>query len=454
MGNTFARIQAGRERQQLENDVVHDWYRFVLAYPDHLVTEIIELFEAQPGDVVLDPFCGTGTTLVECKKLGIDAIGIEANPVCRLASQVKTNWDIDPQRLREVSQTIVERIMPQSNALAFSSQPLFEDLYEVDGLKEKLLADSPEAQYFISSGMLQRGWMSEAPFYKSVLLLSEIKTLAAKDIDDALISALEIALASILVETAANVSFGPEIYVSGKKEDANVLQAFSEKVSKMAADLDVVRELADSDEVFASRIQVIEGDARACDHVLRENDISETVDFVITSPPYPTEKDYTRQTRLELVFLGYVHGRKSLQRVKKAMVRSHSKGIYKADDDGRYVDDVPEVKAIADELREKVADKTYGFAKVYPRIIEEYFGGIHRHLESLLHVLRSGGKCAYVVGDQRTYLRTYTPTGEILALLAERLGYQVLDTLVWRVRKGTTGSGKAIKEEIVILQKP
>jgi hypothetical protein len=448
MSRGFDRIQAGRERQQLENDIVHDWYRFVLAYPDHLVTDMLERFEAQPGDVVLDPFCGTGTTLVECKKLDIDAIGIEANPVCRLASQVKTNWHLDPQRLREVTEGILARITPQSDALTYSSQPLFADAYEVDGLREKLLTRSPEARYFVSSGMLKRGWMSEAPFYKSVLLLNEIKDFAAGNSNDDLHSALRIALASVVVETAANVSFGPEIYVSGKKEDVDVLQAFSDKVDKMARDLEAVQRLDST-----GQAEVIEGDARACGRVLRKSGIS-SVDFVITSPPYPTEKDYTRQTRLELVFLGYVHGRTSLQRVKKAMVRSHSKGIYKADDDGQYVADVPEVQAIADELREKVADKTYGFAKVYPRIIEEYFGGMHRHLESLFTVLRKGGRCAYVVGDQRTYLRTYTPTGEILALLAERIGYRVSNTLVWRVRKGTTGSGKPIKEEIVLLEKP
>ncbi len=448
MSNGFDRIQAGRERQQLENNVVHDWYRFVLAYPDHLVTDMLKRLEAQPGDVVLDPFCGTGTTLVECKKLDIDAIGIEANPVCRLASQVKTNWSPDPQRLREVTESILARITPQSDALTYSSQPLFADAYEVDGLREKLLARSPEARYFVSSGMLKRSWMSETPFYKSVLLLNEIKDFAAGNSNDDLHSALRIALASILVETAANVSFGPEIYVSGKKEDVDVLQAFSDKVDKMARDLEAVQRLDST-----GQAEVIEGDARECGRILRESGIS-SIDFVITSPPYPTEKDYTRQTRLELVFLGYVHGRKSLQRVKKAMVRSHSKGIYKADDDGQYVADVPEVQAIADELREKVADKTYGFAKVYPRIIEEYFGGMHRHLESLFTVLKKGGRCAYVVGDQCTYLRTYTPTGEILALLAERTGYRVSDTLVWRVRKGTTGSGKPIKEEIVLLEKP
>lgn len=444
----FDRIQAGRERQQLENDIVHDWYRFVLAYPDHLVTEMLERLDVKPGDLVLDPFCGTGTTLVECKKLNIDAVGIEANPVCRLASQVKTNWDLTPQRLRDVKDTIVNRITPKDEALSFSSQPLFADTYQTKELKEKLLAQSPEARYFISSGMLERGWMSEVPFYKSVLLLNEIKKFAAGKLDESVLTALQIALASILVESAANVSFGPEIYVSGRKENADVLQAFSEKVDKMATDLEVVQNLAST-----SHTQVIEGDARLCDRVLHENAVS-SVDFVITSPPYPTEKDYTRQTRLELVFLGYVHGRKSLQRVKKAMVRSHSKGIYKADDDGQHVAHIPEIRAIVDELREKVVDKTYGFAKVYPRIIEEYFGGMHRHLDSLFKVLNKGGKCAYVVGDQRTYLRTYTPTGEILALLAQRIGYHVLDSLVWRIRQGTTGSGKPIKEEIVILERP
>jgi hypothetical protein len=81
---------------------------------------------------------------------------------------------------------------------------------------------------------------------------------------------------------------------------------------------------------------------------------------------------------------------------------------------------------------------------------------MYRHLQSLSRVLRQGGRCAYVVGDQRTYLQTYTPTGKILAILAEQdeIGLQVEDTLIWRERKGTTGSGEKIKEEIVILQKP
>lgn len=441
----FEAVQEGREKQLLNDGAFHDWYRFVLAFPDHLVVEICERFGITDKDTILDPFCGTGTTLVECKKLGIHSVGIEANPVCVFASQVKTNWEIDPRDLRDAAQTIVRNITPQNNALSLAEQPLFATISDVDGLKEDLLASSPEAQYFIASGMLAKKWLSEIPFYKTVLLLNEIKRAKiSKEIQNT----LKLAVAAILVETVANISFGPELYISGEQKDADVLGAFSAKVAKMATDL----EAAQASSVH-SQTHVFLGDSRECARILIQNQIS-SVDFVITSPPYPTEKDYTRQTRLELIFLGYVYDRKSLQAVKQAMIRSHSKGIYRSDHDGNFVRDIPEVRAIADELRMKVADKTYGFAKLYPRIIEEYFGGMCRHLINLFHILRDGGKCAYVVGDQRTYLQTYTPTGRILAILAERIGFKVVDTLVWRVRKGTTGSREEIKEEIVLLQKP
>ena len=62
-----------------EDRGVHEWYRFILSYPPHLVRDYIERFRLGAADRVLDPFCGTGTTLVECKKLGLPSVGIEAN---------------------------------------------------------------------------------------------------------------------------------------------------------------------------------------------------------------------------------------------------------------------------------------------------------------------------------------------------------------------------------------
>ncbi len=84
MGRTDVAVNNGsrsavREDNRLraEDSAAHDWYRFVLSFPPHLVRECLDRLGLDSHSRVLDPFCGTGTTLVECKKLGIPSAGIE-----------------------------------------------------------------------------------------------------------------------------------------------------------------------------------------------------------------------------------------------------------------------------------------------------------------------------------------------------------------------------------------
>jgi tRNA/tmRNA/rRNA uracil-C5-methylase (TrmA/RlmC/RlmD family) len=76
---------------RLEDRAAHDWYRFVLSFPAHLVRTYIDRFGLGQKDKVLDPFCGTGTTLVECKKLGIQSYGIEPNPMASLRTRTTSD---------------------------------------------------------------------------------------------------------------------------------------------------------------------------------------------------------------------------------------------------------------------------------------------------------------------------------------------------------------------------
>ena len=73
----------------------HDWYRFVLSYPPHLVRKYLNEFDLGENDLVLDPFCGTGTTVVEAKLQGIPSIGIEANRFAQFAGSVKIDWKLN-----------------------------------------------------------------------------------------------------------------------------------------------------------------------------------------------------------------------------------------------------------------------------------------------------------------------------------------------------------------------
>ena len=76
--------------QRLSNGIFHSWYRTVLAFPDHLVEFALDSWGVHERSNGLDPFCGSGTTLIECQKRSLETVGIDANPVSVFASRVKT----------------------------------------------------------------------------------------------------------------------------------------------------------------------------------------------------------------------------------------------------------------------------------------------------------------------------------------------------------------------------
>ncbi len=197
--------------------------------------------------------------------------------------------------------------------------------------------------------------------------------------------------------------------------------------------------------------RVIKGDSRQIDRILEP----QSVDAVITSPPYPNEKDYTRTTRLESVILGLIRDKQDLRALKQTLVRSNTRGVYKADSDDREVADNVRIRNIADTIEKRRVElgKTSGFERLYPRVTRLYFGGMARHLASLRPVLKPGARLAYVVGDQASYLQVMIRTGRLLAELAQSLHYTVTGIDLFRTRLSTV-TGEQLREEVVLLKWP
>jgi hypothetical protein len=70
----------------------HGFHRYVGRFPSHLIRALINAFGATAEDIVLDPFCGSGTTLVEARMLGVKTIGIEISPLSAMISRVKSQF--------------------------------------------------------------------------------------------------------------------------------------------------------------------------------------------------------------------------------------------------------------------------------------------------------------------------------------------------------------------------
>ena len=398
----------------------HDWYRFVLSFPAHLVREYVTRFGLNEDDIILDPFCGTGTTLVEAKLQGIPSIGIEANTMAHFACSVKVDWDIDPDGLIEHAAAIARRA---KKIIAAEGCPPFRTL--------------PEESF----NLLLEGSISPLPLHKSLVLLNQIEKG-----ESACCKRHELlAFAKSLVSPVSNLHFGPEVGVQRvKKDDAPVIESWLAEVEKIAADLRKTK-------YCNTPATVHHADARQLTALLPPQSIS----AVFTSPPYPNEKDYTRTTRLESVVLGFIKNKEALRALKKSLLRSNTRNVYKGDDDDEWVAEHTGIQALATEIEKRriALGKTSGFERQYGKVTKLYFGGMARHLAELRPFLRPGAYLGYVVGDQASYLQVMIRTGQLLADIAQSLGYRVAGIDLFRTRFATA-TRQQMREEVVVLQWP
>lgn len=409
--------------QKFLNGEVHDWYRIVLGYSDHLVADLLKEFHLKPGHRVLDSFCGTGTTLVECMKERIESVGIDANPSSCFAAKVKTNWSLKEERLLELLESTKQRQKVYLRRTA---------IYKYD----------PTYIYLETAGLLERGWICEEPLRKAIAIKHSIANLrtntAYKDV-------LTLALIAEVVGQSSNVKFGPELYCGPPKKDVEVFDGFEVRVKSIAKDLTVVSNIE------TTRPHIVQGDSRSVGTVLN-GEGRRKFSAIICSPPYPTEHDYTRNARLELAFLEEVSDSCSLRAIKRGMIRSHTKGIYRGDADAELVESYRQIKSLCKLLDEKAANKTHGFARLYSTVVKQYFGGMKRHFNSVHPLLTKHAMCAYVVGDQSSYLQVHIPTAKLLSKIAEDAGFETIEIKHWRKRWSSITS-KSIDENILILRK-
>lgn len=406
-----------RNRLSEKDQAVHNWYRFILSFPPHLVRHYLQRFQATEKTVVLDPFAGTGTTVVEVKKLGLPAVGIEANPMAHFACAVKLDWSPQPEHLWHRAEAIAAAVHDELALLPNLAPPL-----------------EPDAH-----ALLFKDAISPRPLQKVLTLLGHVDRAAA-------FPHHRLALANSAV-FASNLRFAPEVSVSRKhKSDVQVVDHWLDQVRTMVQDLKAMEAINGTSHLPGI---VHLGDARQPHRHLAP----ESVDIVITSPPYPNEKDYTRTTRLESVLLGFLENKAELQAVKHTLVRSNSRSVYRDDDDDQWIQTYPQILEIAHTIDQRRADlgKTSGFSRLYSRATKLYFGGMARHLANLRSRLRPGAQLAYVVGEQASYLQVHIPTGSLLAHIAEDLGYELIDIDLFRTRRASK-TEVDLREEVVLLR--
>jgi hypothetical protein len=299
--------------------------------------------------------------------------------------------------------------------------------------------------------LLPTGFLSHRPLQRLLILRDEIERLTS-DMPTELNDFFYVALAHVIANGAGNFAFGPEIYRTKPKPDYDVLGHFARHADLMITEMAAVQ----SSGLAATPSLVFADDARQL------SQIPKRISAIITSPPYPNEKDYTRTTRVESILLRIVTDKVSLREVKESLLRSNTRNVFVDDTDGDEVRDFASIQKVCHEIEKRRIElsKDSGFERLYHKVVSHYFGGMRRHLRALRPKLRTRARLAYVVGDQLSFLMIPVATAQLLSEVAQAEGFKTIGCELWRERVGTKVRNSRtnektvrVREEVLLLQK-
>ncbi len=374
-----------------------------------LVRSLLNVAGTNQANVVLDPMCGSGTTLVEAALMGCKAIGIDLNPLSVLMSEAKCDiLTIDPG----------------------------EFIYEYASLKRDLL-DLPDP------GVYAGAWFESLPKPDQEYLFRWFSgdTLAALDpiavrVSETSHPACRKLFTICLSNILRRVSWQKNDDLRVRKEvqtDTDVLTEFLAELNRSART--VLALLFENRGVPVGEATIFEGDARKANEILAG--MAGKVDIIITSPPYATALPYLDTDRLSLSYLGLLsrteHRRRDFDMIGNREITTGQRQdfwrLYGEEKAGLTQDIVGVIDRIA-QLNENTG---VGFRRQnLPSLLARYFLDMRQLFKTLRVLLRTDAPAYVVVGNNHTIAGTQRvdiETNQLLAELGESVGLSLTGTI-------------------------
>ncbi len=416
---------------------IHRWVPWIAGFSSKFVDSLLNTHLPSRG-TVLDPFAGVGTTLVQAMLRGHNAVGFEINPYAALSCRVKAHSHrVNVQALKRDVKT-------------------FREFYHA----KVHSAYTPTHQS-------PKGFRTWSPFYSPKVLRKVLIVLDyTETIEDTLIRNLfRLAFAATMVRYS-NYSYEPSLgrrVSAGKEaiEDFTVGEAIRGKLSQMVEDIEWFQ--------GCLREQEAEPEAKLfntsffdyADHLKPES-----IDLVITSPPYLNNYHYNRNTRPQLYWLGYAEKPKDLKPLEHKNLGKYwqtVRGETRIDLEFEMPDS--DIVERLEMLRAKNPDKGIYGGKGWANYAASYFNDSRKFASGLRYALKSG-KHAFVVIGNSILQGIMMPTDRYFGEIAESVGLDLIEIHIPReervgssiiqsdVRVGKAKDTQRLYEAVVELRKP
>jgi len=396
---------------------IQRWYRYKEGYSIKLMQQIFNEYKVKKDDIIVDPFCGSGSTIIQAKINDLYGIGFEINPFSAFLSKVKTQ-NYKKEDLNNYKKELTKLLKSNNKDRINVVKP---KLSTIDKLFEK------EVLIYLLN-------------LKS--LIKKIKNQKVKDL-------LFLAWLSILEEASNYRKAGNGLkFRKGKairKKDLTYAESlFRCRIKEIEEDLPYVIEISQS----AKGHKIYEHTSLEMDKFVKPR----TVKGVIFSPPYVNCFDYTEIYKVEVWRGDVVKKYSDLKGLRERGIRSHLNGYKTTGNKESKL--INELNLLIKELQGvKLWDKRI------PAMVNAYFSDMFVVLDKIYKSLKPKGFCSIIVSNS-AYGGIIIPTDLLLTRYAEKIGFKPLKINVARFiitssqqYKKTEQYKKYLRESIIHLQK-
>jgi DNA modification methylase len=439
----FVKTNTNESRSDVYTHYIHSYPAKMFPYIPLFFYSVPQL--CSPDGVVLDPFCGSGTTLLESLIHPVfprDSLGVEINPIGRLIAKVKTT-PIDTEILQDKIGKIKKRaktfsgLKPNvtSKKLKFwFSESAIIELNKIKCLieeQEDSFADADDFLWLSFSSIVRRASLADPFIPPPVLLkLSKYEKTATK---------------YMYLSNYLNKARKPSLtnaYFNSIEKNFDRLQQINKKLynDKSAPKASIIW---DNAKQIKSAPILKKG-------ILKKDRAkplgSKSVDLILTSPPYLTAQKYVRTLTLELLWLDLLN-EKEIGCLDRETIGTERSPLKEAN-----ISQETNIKSVDDLVK-------WSLLKSRERsvIILNYFLGMQQSISEMYRVLKNDSYAIIVIGNNEVLGRK-VETYSLIIDIAISAGFKLELVLVDKIRgRGMITrrheTGGLIKDEYAIVLK-
>lgn len=361
----------------------HGMHKYTAKMTPPISRYLIEKYSTA-NDLILDPFCGSGTTLLESCLLGRRAVGIDINPLARLISKVKTTQIKEEDLTKAIDQLILS----------------------LRATEARVDVDFPNVDYWF--GEQAKDELSRIKY----CLEAYRKTVSGDIFDFFLVAFSSIIRKSSFADLRMAKTYKSKRVLKKVKDGwmPAPIKLFEHSLKKNEERL--ISTISDKN---LGKVKSFSGDARNASDILVKNKTGK-VDLIITSPPYINAQDYFRSYKLELWWTGLLAPEEIVHLKRKAIGTEY---VDNYDPSVKPAGDSKSLTAILSDVWNK--DKMMSKQKAY--MIKNYFDNMKVVFNQMTEALKTGGILCLVSGNN-TICGIEIPTFRILIELAEQENFK------------------------------